>query len=166
MIILLDIFCFLDILMRICMNPKISVIIPVYNAEAYLYRCLAWITNQSLSELEIICVNDGSTDNSPNILNEFAKKDNRIKIINQENNGASVARNNALKFAHGEFVGFVDADDTIEKDFYERLYNNAKKYGAEIACGEIRRPDSKRNKDVKNLVYRKIKTADKTEQKY
>ena len=166
MIILLDIFEIPDILMRTYMNPKISIIIPVYNAELYLYHCLTSIINQSLQELEIVCVNDGSTDNFLNILNEFAKNDSRIKIINQENKGASVARNNALKFAHGEFIGFVDADDTIEKDFYECLYNNAIKYGAEIACGEIRRPDSKRNKDVKNLIYRKIKTADKTEQKY
>lgn len=148
------------------MTVKISVIIPVFNAEKYLLRCLESVSNQTLKEIEIICVNDGSSDKSFELLNEYATFDKRIKIINQKNEGSSSARNQGLKHAKGEFIGFVDADDTIEKDFFELLYANAKKYNTEIACGEIRRPDSVRKKDIKNLVYNNIKTVKKTEQKY
>ncbi len=148
------------------MTPKISIIVPIYNAEHYLHRCLTSVTKQTLQEIEIICINDGSIDDSLNILYEYQKKDKRIIIINQENGGASLARNNGLKVAKGEFIGFVDADDTIESNFYEILYENAKKYNAEIACSEIRRPDSKRKKDIVNLKYKKIQTAKKTEKKY
>lgn len=116
---------------------KISIIVPVYNVEKYLSRCLDSLLNQSLRDIEIICVNDGATDNSLDILNEYAKNDSRIKIINQENSGVGVARNNALKIAIGEFVGFVDSDDWVSSDFYENLYNSAVEYNAEIACSNI-----------------------------
>lgn len=116
---------------------KISVIVPVYNVEKYLSRCLDSLISQTLSEIEIICVNDGSKDNSLEILNDYAKKDIRIKIIDQENQGVAVARNNALKIAVGEFVGFVDSDDWVSPDFYENLYNSAVQNNAEIACSNI-----------------------------
>ena len=93
------------------MMPKVSVIIPVYNVEKYLKQCLDSVVNQTLKDIEIICVNDGSTDNSLEILEEYAQKDNRIIIISQENQGQSVARNIALEKATGEYVGFVDSDD-------------------------------------------------------
>lgn len=104
---------------------KISIIVPVYNTEPYLEQCLDSIINQTLEDIEIICVNDGSTDNSLSILEEYASKDNRIKIINQENEGQGFARNNGLKSVNGEYVLFVDSDDWIELNTCEALYKKA-----------------------------------------
>ena len=119
--------------------PKISVIIPVYNVERFLKKCLESVINQTLSDLEIICINDGSTDKSLSILNSFAQKDNRIIVINQDNQGQSCARNAGLSIATGKYIGFVDSDDWIDLDFYEKLYNTAKKYNADIAAAGIKR---------------------------
>ena len=116
---------------------KISVVVPVYNVEAYLERCLDSLINQTLSDIEIICVNDGSTDSSPEKLEEFAKKDSRIKIINQENGGLSAARNTGIEAATGEYIGFVDSDDYVDLDFYEKLYNAATSHNADISCTSI-----------------------------
>lgn len=104
---------------------KVSVIIPVFNVENYLGECLDSIINQSLSELEIICINDGSTDNSLNILHDYQKKDNRIRIINQENHGQGYARNVGLSQVVGDYVYFMDADDYLELTALEELYNLA-----------------------------------------
>ena len=103
---------------------KISVIVPVYNVEQYLPQCLDSIINQTYKNLEIICVDDGSPDNSGKILDEYAKKDKRIKVIHQENQGVSVARNTGLDNATGKYIGFVDPDDWIEADYYETLTAN------------------------------------------
>lgn len=100
---------------------KISVIIPVYNVESYLHRCLDSVINQTYSNLEIILVNDGSTDNSLSIINEFAQKDKRIIVFSQKNSGLAVARNIGLKAATGDYVSFIDSDDWIEKDMYSEL---------------------------------------------
>lgn len=108
-------------------NVKISIIVSVFNTEKYLRECLNSLVNQTLKSVEIICVDDGSTDNSPEILEEFKAKDKRIKVIHQENFGPSVARNNALKIAQGDYIGFVDSDDWVDLDFFEKLYNAAKK---------------------------------------
>ncbi len=116
---------------------KVSVIVPVYNVEKFLERCLESIINQTLKDIEIICVNDGSTDKSEQILEEFKTKDNRIIIINQENAGVSAARNKGIDIATGEYIGFVDSDDWIDLDFYEKLYNTAKKHDADIAVAGI-----------------------------
>ena len=113
-------------------TPKISVIIPVYNVENYLRQCLDSVINQSLYDIEIICINDGSTDSSAHILEEYSSKDNRIVVINQENSGQSVARNNGLKIAAGEYVAFLDSDDYMEPDLCELAYNKAKQTGADI----------------------------------
>lgn len=98
---------------------KISIIVPVYNVEKYLSRCLDSLLNQTLIDIEIICVNDGSTDESLKILESYAEKDNRIKIVNKENGGLSSARNEGLKYVTSDYVGFVDSDDWIEPDTYE-----------------------------------------------
>lgn len=106
--------------------PKVSVIIPVYNTEDYLRKCLDSVCNQTLSDIEIICINDCSTDSSLEILKEYSSNDNRIKLINfDENKGAAVARNTGINIAQGEYIGFVDSDDYIDLDFYEKLYNKA-----------------------------------------
>lgn len=103
----------------------ISVIVPVFNVEIYLHDCLTSICNQTLSDIEIICVNDGSTDNSLDILNNFAKKDNRIRIINQKNSGLGVSRNIGLSVARGKYIYFIDSDDYIDLSALEKLYDNA-----------------------------------------
>ena len=119
---------------RIIMEKiKISVIVPVFNAEKYLKMCLNSLVSQTLKNIEIICIDDGSTDNSLAILDKFKSKDDRIKIIKQKNYGVSMARNNGISEAQGEYIGFVDADDWVDKDFFEKLYNAAQKYNADIA---------------------------------
>ena len=120
-------------------NTKISIIIPVYNVEKYLERCLNSIVNQTLYDLEIICINDGSPDNSLEILERYSKQDKRIKIINQENSGLSVARNTGMEIAVCEYIGFVDSDDWVDSNFYENLYNSAKKYNTDIAVASVLR---------------------------
>jgi glycosyltransferase involved in cell wall biosynthesis len=105
---------------------KISVIIPVYNAEKFIAQCIESLLVQTLEECEFIFINDGSTDSSLNIINKFQKVDSRIKLIEQKNQGVSIARNQGLKVAKGEYIGFVDADDYIEKDMFEQLYTTAK----------------------------------------
>lgn len=112
---------------------KISVIIPVYNVEKYLYRCLNSIINQSYKDLEIILVNDGSTDSSGQICDDFSKKDNRIKVIHKENEGVSIARNTGISIATGDYLAFVDSDDFIDEKMFERLLNNAIKNDADIS---------------------------------
>lgn len=104
-------------------SPLISIIVPVYNVKAYLERCLDSIRGQTYRSLEIIVVDDGSTDGSGDICDKYARLDNRIKVIHQDNAGQSAARNKALSVAQGEFLGFVDADDWIDRDMYEFLYN-------------------------------------------
>ena len=128
--------------------PKISVIVPVYNVEKYLARCLKNIINQTLTDIEIICINDGSTDRSLEILKEFVQKEPRIKLIDQPNAGLSCARNAGMKVAQGEYIGFVDSDDWIDTDFYEKLYAAAKKRDADIACGCIKTWRKFNRKDI------------------
>lgn len=108
------------------MSVKVSVIIPVYNAEKYITQCIESLLNQTLNECEFIFINDGSRDYSKKLIEDYQKIDTRIKLINQENQGVSIARNNGLQLAQGEYIGFVDADDHIEKDMYETLYRPAK----------------------------------------
>lgn len=104
---------------------KVSVIVPVYNVEKYLPECLDSICNQTLSDLEIICVNDGSTDSSLEILKRYAVIDKRIVVLSQENGGLSVARNTGIKFAKGEYIYFCDSDDKLDVKALEALYNRA-----------------------------------------
>lgn len=125
--ILTGIFCLCPFKVFSQENPiKVSIIIPVYNTVPYLKRCLDSAINQTLKDIEIICVNDGSTDNSLEILQKYAQKDKRVKVINHtENKGVAAARNTALRAAKGEFVGFLDSDDFVDKKFYENLYKNS-----------------------------------------
>ncbi len=102
-------------------KPLLSVIVPVYNAEKYLRRCIESILNQTLSDLELILVDDGSPDNSGSICDEYAKKDDRVKVIHKENGGAASARNAGLDLAEGKYIGFCDSDDYVDCDMYETL---------------------------------------------
>ncbi len=119
------------------LNPKVSVIIPVYNTEKYLFKCLMSVVQQTLKEIEIIIVNDGSTDNSNKIIKNFADNDSRIKVIKQKNQKQGAARNSGIKAAIGEYIGFIDSDDYIDPDFFEKLYLEASKNDADIACVNI-----------------------------
>lgn len=119
------------------MDPKISVIVPVYNGEKYLRKCLDSIVAQTLKDIQIICVNDGSTDSSLQILNEYANKDNRIEIISQENSGLGAARNTGINAARGTYLGFVDSDDFIDETLYEKVYNKAEKNKADVVIFNI-----------------------------
>ena len=114
---------------------KISIIVPIYNAEKYLEEALESLINQSLKDIEIICVNDGSTDKSLEILQKYAKKDKRVKILSQTNKGQSAARNTGIKVATGEYIGFLDADDWAESNTFEELYSNAN--GSDISVCSI-----------------------------
>lgn len=104
---------------------KISVIVPVYNTEKYLKRCLTSITNQSLKEIEILIINDGSTDNSDEIIEEFQKKDLRIKVINKKNGGLASARNIGIDISEGEYILHIDSDDWVEENYLQDIYNYA-----------------------------------------
>ena len=117
------------------MEKKISVIIPIYNMEKYLSTCLDSVLSQTLKEIEIICINDGSFDKSQEILNEYSWKDRRVKVINQMNQGAAIARNNGIKYATGEFIGFIDPDDYYpDPNTLRDLYNAAKEHNV-LICG-------------------------------
>ena len=114
----------------------ISVIVPIYNVDKYLRRCVESIINQTYKNLEIILVNDGSLDNCGKICDEYAQKDVRVKVVHKNNGGLSDARNAGLDIATGEYIGFVDSDDSIELDMYEELYNNIKENNCDLAiCG-------------------------------
>ena len=127
--------------------PKVSVIIPVFNTEKYLRKCLNSVCNQTLQDIEIICINDCSTDGSLEILREYAGKDNRIKLIELfENGGAAKARNIGIDIAEGEYLGFVDSDDFVDLDFYEKLYNKAVETGADAVKGKLYLYDINTNK--------------------
>lgn len=118
------------------MKELISVIIPAYNIEQYIERCLESVCGQTYSRLEIIVIDDGSSDGTGNIIDELARKDSRIVTIHKENGGVSAARNTGLDIAKGDYIGFVDGDDIIESDMYELLLRNALKYQADIShCG-------------------------------
>lgn len=116
--------------------PQVSILIPVYNTAALLPRCLKSVVEQTLRDIEIICVDDGSTDTSLVVLNEWAATDARIKVITQANGRQGKARNEAMKIAQGEYIGMVDSDDYIPTDYFERLYRAAQDASADIAmCG-------------------------------
>lgn len=113
---------------------KVTVVVPVYNVEIYLNRCINSIINQTLKEIEIILVDDGSTDQSGKICDDYLEKDKRIKVIHQKNMGLSCARNAGIKIASADYICFIDSDDYIEIDMLEYLYEKALKYKSDIIC--------------------------------
>lgn len=113
-------------------NIKVSIIIPVYNSEKYLRQCLDSVVKQTLKDIEIIVINDGSTDNTLKIIQEYATKYKNIKIIDKQNEGCYKARNIGLETATGEYIAFLDSDDYIESNIYEKLYLKAKQTNADI----------------------------------
>lgn len=114
------------------MEPKLSILIPIYNVEKYLRQCLESVVNQTLKEIEIICLNDGSTDGSLAIIKEFAANDDRIVIIDKKNSGYGDSMNQGLKKAKGEYIGIVESDDWIELDAFEKLYHLAREHRSDV----------------------------------
>lgn len=136
---------------------KLSIIVPVYNVEKYLPKCLESLIKQTLKDIEIICVNDGSMDNSLAILKEFASKDSRIRIIDNQHQGVAKTRNAGIEQSTGEYIGFVDSDDYIDIDFFEKLYNSATKSNSDIAIASILKHKNFFN--IYNAKYTKEETA-------
>lgn len=140
----------MDIINQIKNDEIISVIVPIYNGEKYIGRCLDSILANDYPYLEIICINDGSKDNSATIVNKYLQKDNRIKMIEIENSGVSIARNIGLDNCTGEYVSFIDADDFIHHQFFSTLFYQLKSSDAEIAASGWRRVYA--NDDVTDCV--------------
>ena len=121
------------------MSGLISIIVPVYNSSNFLRRCVSCIFNQTYKNWELILIDDGSTDGSAVICDEYTKEDERVKVIHQQNLGASFARKRGIDVAKGEYLTFLDSDDIVEEDYLERLYNAMKQYGTKIAaCDQIK----------------------------
>lgn len=121
------------------MKPKVSIVVPIYNVESYIKRCFDSLVTQTLSNIEIIAINDGSTDQSLAIVQEFAAKDQRIKVIDKKNGGVSSARNEGVAIANGDYIGFVDPDDWIDKHMYQNMYEIAIEDKSDIVmCSYIR----------------------------
>ncbi len=132
--------------------PKISIIIPVYNVEKYLNRCVDSILNQSLQDFEIILVNDGSTDSSPKICDEYVQQDERIHVIHKQNARVAAARNDGIKVAQGEFISLIDSDDWIEPTMLEEMYSTATQFGCDFVMCDF----TKKGKEVEYTVSQPI----------
>ena len=134
--------------------PHISIIVPIYNVENYLDRCMQSLLNQTLKDIEIILIDDGSTDNCPQICDNYAKLDSRIKVIHKKNGGLGYARNSGLEIATGKYIAFLDSDDYVSTNMYELLYEYATKRNNDIIfCGF--------RKEYKPKKYSKISECDK-----
>ena len=146
-------------------EPLISIVVPVYNVEKYLKKCVNSLCNQTYKNIEILLIDDGSTDNSRIICDELKQNDNRIKVLHKTNQGLSSARNEGIKLASGKLLAFVDSDDFIEKDMMELLYKNLIEYNADISvCGYIMVYKDKNvfisnNEDI--VVYKRIEALEK-----
>lgn len=132
----------------------VSVIIPVYNVERYLEECLDSVCNQTLANIEIICVNDGSTDGSLDILNSYAENDNRIKIISQSNQGLGASRNNGLKVSSGKYVYFLDSDDYIDLACLEKLVDNIDSNGSDMVLFKLQSVDDHKNLHKRGMGFK------------
>lgn len=150
------------------LKPKISVVVPIYNVEKYLEQCLNSVCNQTFKDIEIICVNDGSTDNSQRVIDKFKKKDKRIKCINKKNSGYGHTMNVGFDSATGEYIGIVESDDYVDKKMFEILYEHAKANDLDVVKSDyyIFYSNSKKQEyvqtcDEKNY-YQELITIDKS----
>ncbi|WP_407856662.1 glycosyltransferase family 2 protein [Enterococcus hailinensis] len=130
---------------------EISIIVPVYNVENYLEKCINSLISQTIKDIEIILVDDGSTDKSGEICDKFAKIDSRIKVLHKKNGGLSDARNFGIDYAKGKYLGFIDSDDYVDRDMYEFLYSNIKNSGSDMStCGIY---NVHKGKDIQKLEH-------------
>ena len=134
---------------------KVSVIIPVYNVEQYLEKCLDSLLGQTLEEIEFIAVNDGATDGSQKILDEYLKKSDRLRCFKKENGGLSDARNYGFQFAKGEYIGYVDSDDFVDEDMFRAMYDKAKETDSDVVECNIRHtfPDNSEDEEIVERFY-------------
>ena len=132
-------------------TPEITIIVPVYNCEIYIEECLKSISAQTFENFEALIVNDGSSDNSETLIMNYVDKDNRFKLLTKENGGQSSARNLGLRCAKGKYIAFLDADDTIKPDFFEKLYTQAEEKNLDIVMSGI---------ETHNELTGEIKTDD------
>ena len=143
---------------------KVSVIVPVYNGEKFIEECIKNVLNQTLEEFELIIINDGSTDNTLDICKRNSEIDKKIRIINQENEGVSSARNKGIEQSNGEYICFVDCDDKIEDNYLEELYNTCEENNVKISCCTIESIDNKGNiissRFMEDGYYKKIDALD------
>ncbi|MBQ7882921.1 MAG: glycosyltransferase, partial [Phascolarctobacterium sp.] len=117
--------------------PKLSIIVPVYKVEQYIHKCVDSILNQSFTDFELILVDDGSPDNCGKICDEYAAKDKRVRVIHKENGGVSQARNLGIDEAKGEYISFIDPDDWVDLDMYEKLFSFVDQNELDVACFEV-----------------------------
>ena len=144
-------------------TPTISIIIPAYNVENYIEKCLTSLIKQTLKEIEIIVVDDGSKDSTWKIVETFANLDSRVVGLKQENSGVSAARNNGLEIANGKYIGFVDSDDFVEENFFELLLKACEENNADMAVTSIYK--HKHNYNKYNVLYKTSKLAEKIDDK-
>ena len=144
--------------------PKISVIIPIYNGSEYIENCIKMVQKQTLEDIQIILIDDGSQDNTSMICNKYCNEDERIDAIYQSNRGVSIARNNGIKIAKGQYICFVDCDDKIEENYLEELYNTCEDNNVKISCCTIESIDNKGNiissRFMEDGYYKKIDALD------
>lgn len=134
--------------------PKVSIILPIYNVAKYLPKCMQSLQNQTLQDMEFICVNDGSPDNSLDILKEYALHDSRIKIIDQPNSGPGKARNTGIEAATGEYTGFVDPDDWVDETMFEKMYNAAVTHDADVVeCAIMTHEEKNKKTHLRQKLY-------------
>ena len=137
------------------MENLISVIVPVYNVEKYLDKCINSLINQSYNNLEIILIDDGSTDNCGEICDKYALKDNRIKVIHKKNEGLSAARNLGISISKGDYIIFIDSDDWVDKEILLKLLNLIKKYNSDIAvCDYLLTYDENEYIEKEEIYYK------------
>lgn len=135
-------------------QPKVSVVVPIYGVEKYLNQCVDSILAQTLKDIEIILVDDGSKDKCPQIVDEYAKKDKRVVAVHQPNGGYGKAVNHGIALAKGEYIGIIESDDWIEKDMYEKLYNNAKENNTDITKTGFYIYNSYNNGNLRNIEWK------------
>lgn len=148
------------------MKDLVSVVVPIYNVERYLRKCIETIINQTYNNIEIILVNDGSTDNCLKICNEFQRKDKRIIVINKKNGGLSDARNTGLKNAHGKYICFIDSDDYISEKYVEQLYNLIIENNAQIALCNFEKVDENEKSILKKDIINQTTSGKKIMEKF
>ena len=147
-------------------NPKISVIIPVYNVEGFIDRCIKSVVNQTLQDIEIIIVNDGSQDNSELVIKKYLNSE-KIKYFKKENGGLSSARNFGINCANGEYIAFLDSDDYIDSNMYEEMYRLAKKENADmVECDFVKEWEESKIEIHKNNKRNKNKKKYEKKRKY
>ncbi|MGB8942085.1 MAG: glycosyltransferase, partial [Streptomyces sp.] len=143
------------------MTPRLAVVVPVYNVEEFLAPCLRSLAEQTMPDLEVVMVNDGSTDGSPRIAREFAAGDTRFRLIEQENAGLGAARNAGVREARGTYLTFVDSDDVVPRDAYERMLAALEESGSDFVTGNVHRLRSA-GRSEQSPMFRKVMEKDRS----